>query len=150
MRPNIIFFLVDGLRAEQCFGKDKTSLTPNIDSLRKKGTYFTNAITSVDGTILSLGTIFHSIYPIKTGNRNKLTLQKNNLFDILIKNDYEINGLVPDLKGFTEYVSYFENKNKTYAYWEYIDKMDQFLVSTSSAITDKIIDFLKKCTQLLN
>ena len=146
MRPNIIFFLVDGLRAEQCFGKDKTSLTPNIDSLRKKGTYFTNAITSVDGTILSLGTIFHSLYPIKTGNRNKLTLQKNNLFDILIKNGYETNGLVPDLKGFVEYVNYFENKNKTYAYWEYEGKMDQFLLNTSSAITDKIIDFLKSKT----
>ena len=144
MRPNIIFFLIDGLRADQCFGKDKTSSTPNIDSLRKKGTYFTNAFTSVDGTLLSLSTIFHSLYPIETPiSRNKLTLQKNNFFDILIKNDYEINGLVPDLKGFTEYVNYFENKNKTYAYWEYIDKMDQFLVSTSSAITDKIIDFLK-------
>jgi len=128
MRPNIIFFLVDGLRAEQCFGKDKTSLTPNIDSLRKKGTYFTSAFTSVDGTILSLSTIFHSLYPIKTGNRNKLILQKNNLFDILIKNGYETNGLVPDLKGFAEYVNYFENKNKTYAYWEYVGKMDQFLL----------------------
>ena len=146
MRPNIIFFLVDGLRAEQCFGKDKTSLTPNIDSLRKKGTYFTSAFTSVDGTILSLSTIFHSLYPIKTGNRNKLILQKNNLFDILIKNGYETNGLVPDLKGFAEYVNYFENKNKTYAYWEYEGKMDQFLLSTSSAITDKIIDFLKSKT----
>ena len=147
MRPNIIFFLIDGLRADQCFGKDKTSFTPNIDSLRKKGTYFTNAFTSVDGTLLSLSTIFHSLYPIETPiSRNKLTLQKNNFFDILIKNDYEINGLVPDLKGFTEYVNYFENKNKTYAYWEYIDKMDQFLVSTSSAITDKIIDFLKSRT----
>ena len=147
MRPNIIFFLIDGLRADQCFGKDKTSSTPNIDSLRKKGTYFTNAFTSVDGTLLSLSTIFHSLYPIETPiSRNKLTLQKNNFFDILIKNDYEINGLVPDLKGFTEYVNYFENKNKTYAYWEYMDKMDQFLVSTSSAITDKIIDFLKSRT----
>ena len=146
MRPNIIFFLIDGLRADQCFGKDKTSFTPNIDSLRKKGTYFTSAFTSVDGTILSLSTIFNSLYPIKTGTRNKLTLQKNNLFDILIKNGYEINGLVPDLKGFTEYVNYFENKNKIYAYWEYMSKMDQFLLNTSSAITDKIIDFLKSKT----
>ena len=34
--PNIIFLLVDGLRADQCFGKDKTSVTPNIDSLIQK------------------------------------------------------------------------------------------------------------------
>ena len=144
MHPNIIFFLIDGLRADQCFGKDKTSFTPNIDSLRKKGTYFTNAFTSVDGTLLSLSAIFHSIYPIKTPMaRNKLTLQKNNLFDILAKNGYEINGLVPDLKSFTDYINYFENDIKTYDYFEYVNKMDQFLLNTSSNITGKITDFLK-------
>ena len=147
MHPNIIFFLIDGLRADQCFGKDKTSLTPNIDSLRKKGTYFTNAFTSVDGTLLSLSAIFHSIYPIKTPMaRNKLTLQKNNLFDILAKNGYEINGLVPDLKSFTDYINYFENDIKTYDYFEYVNKMDQFLLNTSSNITGKITDFLKSRT----
>ena len=147
MRPNIIFFLIDGLRADQCFGKDKTSLTPNIDSLRKKGMYFTNAFTSVDGTLLSLSAIFHSIYPIKTPMaRNKLTLQKNNLFDILAKNGYEINGLVPDLKSFTDYINYFENDIKTYDYFEYVNKMDQFLLNTSSNITGKITDFLKSRT----
>ena len=147
MRPNIIFFLIDGLRADQCFGNDKTSFTPNIDSLRKKGTYFTNAFTSVDGTELSLSAIFHSLYPIETPkSRIKLTLQKNNLFDILVKNDYEINGLVPDLKGFTEYANRFENKDKTYVYWEYVNKMDQFLLNTTSSITNKIIDFLKSRT----
>ena len=147
MRPNIIFFLIDGLRADQCFGKDKTSFTPNIDSLRKKGTYFTNAFSSVDGTLLSLSAIFHSLYPIETPkSRIKLTLQKNNLFDILIKNDYEINGLVPDLKGFSEYANLFENKDKTYVYWEWIDKMDQFLLNQTSVVTNKIIDFLKSRT----
>ena len=147
MRPNIIFFLIDGLRADQCFGKDKTSFTPNIDSLRKKGTYFSNAFTSVDGTFLSLGSIFQSRYPIEDRNpRNGIDLQKGNLFDILIKNGYEINGLVPDLKSFTNSVSYFENNTKTYGYWEYIDKMDQFMLNTSSIITDKIMDFLKSKT----
>jgi len=147
MRPNIIFFLIDGLRADQCFGKDKTSFTPNIDSLRKKGTYFSNAFTSVDGTFLSLGSIFHSRYPIEDRNpRNGIDLQKGNLFDILIKNGYEINGLVPDLKSFTNSVSYFENNTKTYGYWEYIDKMDQFMLNTSSVIMDKIMDFLKSKT----
>ena len=147
MRPNIIFFLIDGLRADQCFGKDKTSFTPNIDSLRKKGTYFSNAFTSVDGTFLSLGSIFQSRYPIEDRNpRNGIDLQKGNLFDILIKNGYEINGLVPDLKSYTGCASYFENNTKTYGYWEYIDKMDQFMLNTSSIITDKIMDFLKSKT----
>ena len=79
MRPNILFFLIDGLRADQCFGKDKTSSTPNIDSLRKKGTYFTNAFTSVDGTIVSLNTIFNSNFQVGNSARNKkIVLNENN------------------------------------------------------------------------
>ena len=147
MRPNILFFLIDGLRADQCFGKDKTSFTPNIDSLRKKGMYFTNAFTSVDGTLLSLISIFHSIYPIKTPEvRSKYALQKNNLLDILAENGYEINGLVSDLQSFTDYTNYFENNVKTFDYFKYVNKMDQFLLNTSSGVTDKIIDFLKSRT----
>jgi len=147
MRPNIIFFLIDGLRADQCFGNDKTSFTPNIDSLRKKGTYFTNAFSSVDGTLLSLNAIFHSLYPIKTPEvRSKYALQKNNLLAILAENAYEINGLVSDLQSFTNYTNYFENNVKTFDYFKYVNKMDQFLLNTSSGVTDKIIDFLKSRT----
>ncbi len=151
MRPNILFFLIDGLRADQCFGKDKTSYTPNIDSLIQKGTYFSNAFTSVDGTGLSLRAISHSLYPTKFESKTKLTLQKNNLFDILIKNGYEIDGLFPDLKGFSDYVNYFENKNKTYAYWEYADstdssKIDQFYKNTSekygAGIYERVVSFI--------
>ena len=144
MPPNIIFFLIDGLRADQIYGENKTSVTPNIDSLRKKGLYFTNAFSSVDGTILSLRTIFHSNFPIKTGSRTKLTLEKNNLFDVLKENGYKINGLVPDLKGFSEYTNKFENKEKTYPYWEYMEKMEEFYRNTSASITDVIINFLEK------
>ena len=147
MRPNIIFFLIDGLRADQCFGNDKTSFTPNIDSLRKKGTYFTNAFSSVDGTLLSLNAIFHSLYPIKTPDvKLKLTLQKNNLFDILVKNDYEINGLVAKLLAFTDIINYFENNDKTYDYFEDMNKMNNFLLTNSSGLTDEIIHFLKSRT----
>ena len=142
MPPNIIFFLIDGLRADQIYGENKTSVTPNIDSLRKKGLYFTNAFSSVDGTILSLRTIFHSNFPIKTGSRTKLTLEKNNLFDVLKENGYKINGLVPDLKGFSEYTNKFENKEKTYPYWEYMEKMEEFYRNTSASITDVIINLV--------
>ena len=143
MRPNIIFFLIDGLRADQVYGQTKTSVTPNIDSLIKKGQCFTNTFSSVDGTILSLRTIFHSNFPIKTGNRTKLTLEKNNLFDILRENSYKINGLVPDLKGFSEYVNNFQNEEKTYAYWKYMGKMEKFYQNTSTSITKVISNFLE-------
>ena len=37
MKPNIIFFLIDGLRADQVYGNNRTCKTPNIDSLIQKG-----------------------------------------------------------------------------------------------------------------
>ena len=53
MRPNIIFFLVDGLRVEQFYGNNRTCKTPNIDSLVHKGMYFEQAVSSTDGTSTS-------------------------------------------------------------------------------------------------
>ena len=58
MRPNILFILVDGLRADQCFGNDKKSHTPFLDSLLTKGPYFKNTYASADGTMISLNCTF--------------------------------------------------------------------------------------------
>ncbi len=112
MRPNIIFFLVDGLRADQCFGKDKTSFTPNIDSLIQKGMYFTNAFSPVDGTIISLNTIFSSNFQVGNAARfQKISLNENNLIDILKKNGYHIYGTLPNFASFNSLLERFENEN---------------------------------------
>ena len=119
MRPNIIFFLVDGLRAEQCFGKDKTSFTPNIDSLIQKGMYFTNAFTSVDGTIISLNTIFSSNFQVGNAARyQKISLNENNLIGILKKNGYHIYGTFPNFTSFNSLRERFENENNSYDWIE--------------------------------
>jgi len=148
MKPNILFFVIDGLRADRCFGKDKTSVTPNIDWLRKKGVYFTNAFTSVDGTILSLNAVFHSLYPFKTGTgAKKIILRKNNLFDTFAKNGYQINGLVPKLLSLADLINYFKNNDKTYNYFEDMSKDEPiFTEYLSGGLTDKIINFLKSKT----
>tara|TARA_B100000953_G_scaffold104857_1_gene85909 strand:+ start:890 stop:2329 length:1440 start_codon:yes stop_codon:yes gene_type:complete len=112
MRPNMIFFLVDGLRADQCFGKDKTSFTPNIDSLIQKGMYFTNAFSPVDGTIISLNTIFSSNFQVGNATRfQKISLNENNLIDILKKNGYHIYGTLPNFASFNSLLERFENEN---------------------------------------
>ena len=72
MKPNILFILVDGLRADQTFGNERTCLTPNIDMLTKNGTYFEQAVSSADGTMLNLNSIFNSLRPHKTGVRAKI------------------------------------------------------------------------------
>jgi arylsulfatase A-like enzyme len=61
------------LRADYCNGEKKTSATPNIDFLIKKGVYFQQAISSIDGTVSSLGCIFTAKYPFKTN----ITWSKN-------------------------------------------------------------------------
>ena len=115
MRPNIIFFLIDGLRADQCFGKDRTSFTPNIDSLIHKGTYFEQAISSTDGTITSLNTIFSSNFQSSNAARyKKIVLNENNLIDILKKNGYHVYGIVPNLASFNPLQECFENENNSY------------------------------------
>jgi len=73
MKPNILFIVIDSLRADYCNGEKKTSRTPNIDFLIKNGAYFKQAISSIDGTFGSLGCIFTAKYPFK----NNITWSKN-------------------------------------------------------------------------
>ena len=110
--PNIIFFLIDGLRADQIYGENKTSVTPNIDSLRKKGLYFTNAFSSVDGTIVSLNTIFSSKFQVGDAARTqRVMLQEENLLDVLTTNGYHVYGALPDFGSFKSLIEKFENKS---------------------------------------
>ena len=37
MKPNILFLVIDGLRADRCYGEKKSSITPNIDKLIQDG-----------------------------------------------------------------------------------------------------------------
>ena len=112
MPPNIIFLLIDGLRADQVYGENKTSVTPNIDSLIKKGLYFTNAFSSVDGTIVSLNTIFSSKFQVGNAARaQRVVLQEKNLLDVLKTNGYHIYGALPDFGSFKSLIEKFENKS---------------------------------------
>ena len=77
MYPNIVFILIDGLRSDRCYGNDRSCKTPNIDSLIKNGIYFEQAISSADGTITSLNTVFSSKFQFGNSTRyQKLILKK--------------------------------------------------------------------------
>ena len=58
MKPNILFLLIDSLRADKCFGDKKTSITPNLDSLIKNGTYFSQTICSAPVKIQAISKNF--------------------------------------------------------------------------------------------
>tara|TARA_B100001179_G_scaffold82126_1_gene57949 strand:- start:5 stop:1366 length:1362 start_codon:yes stop_codon:yes gene_type:complete len=119
MHSNIIFFLIDGLRADQFYGNNRTCKTPNIDSLVHKGMYFEQAISSTDGTITSLNTIFNSNFQVSSAARyQKIVLGENSLIDILNKNGFHMYGILPNLTSFNSLREYFENENNSYDWIE--------------------------------
>ena len=91
VRPNILFVLVDGLRADQCFGADKTSYTPFLDSLISdwSGISLEYAFTyerpvlfiDVPEKILNVLSKDISLEPIEIAIRNKIghVISPNNL-----------------------------------------------------------------------
>ena len=46
--------MLDSLRADKSYGNKRKCVTPNLDGMIKNGTYFTQAISPADGTILSI------------------------------------------------------------------------------------------------
>ena len=100
MKPNIFFLVIDSFRSDRFFG-EKSSVTPNIDKLRNNGTYFSQNISSADGTILSLNTIFTGLFPSITGTRTiKLSLEQANYISSLKNEGYSIYSVIPNLHFF--------------------------------------------------
>ena len=119
MYPNIIFFLIDGLRADQFYGNNRTCKTPNIDSLIQKGMYFEQAVASADGTAISLNTIFTANFQVgNSAKYQKLVLNQNNLLDVLKKNGYHIYGIFPNFTSFKSLRRYFENEDNSFKWIE--------------------------------
>ena len=144
MRPNIIFFLIDGLRSEQFYGNNRTCKTPNIDSLVSKGMYFEQAISSTDGTSTSLNTIFSSNFQVAHAARyQKIVLNEGNLIDVLKKNGYHVYGIFPNFTSFNSLRECFENENNSY------DWIEQNIppVTLSTGLATKIIQLLESKKQ---
>ena len=115
LHPNIIFLVIDSFRADKFSGTQKSSKTPTIDKLVKDGAYFSHTVSSADGTILSLNTIFTGLFSHETGNRAiKLSLEFPNFLHELQKNEYHIYGLTPNLSSFQPLIDLFENNFSTY------------------------------------
>ena len=62
LKPNILFILIDGLRADRCSGNKKTSVTPHIDSLIENGVYFNQTISSAPATPAAISSLFTGLY----------------------------------------------------------------------------------------
>ena len=117
-KPNILFILVDSLRADKVFGKNKTSKIPNIESLIKNGVYFEQTICSTPATGVSLSSIFTGLYPFKIGmgseKHQKFNPKIRSYIQILKENDYNVYATSPEITNDLGIICDFENPDKSY------------------------------------
>jgi arylsulfatase A-like enzyme len=120
MKQNIFFLTLDSCRSDKFYEKNKTSITPNIDKLIKKGVYFKQTISSADSTLLAISSLFTGKHPFKTGIRsgrfNKLKEGIPTFFKILTNNDYHHYAYNPTVTKTIGLMPDFENKDSNYDY----------------------------------
>jgi len=101
MKPNILFIVIDSLRADKCYGNRKTSVTPNIDSLISDGVYFTQAFSSAAATTLAVSSILTGLYPCHNGmggkTYDKLDSKILNYVKVLKDNGYNTYSSTPQI-----------------------------------------------------
>ena len=117
MKPNILFLIVDSLRADKVSGTENNSIIPNLDYIKKNGVFFDHAISSADGTMLAYAGLFSGKHPFKTGIRSaKLTRLCNTIsyFEVLKNYDYNLYGCLPRLAASFEIIPEFENNDESF------------------------------------
>jgi len=118
MKPNILFLVIDSLRADKCYGREKTSITPNIDSLISDGTYFTQAFSSAAATALAVSSLLTGLYPFHTGmggkTYDKLDSKISNYVKILKDNGYHTFSSAPQIAADFGLTYDFENNDSSY------------------------------------
>jgi len=104
MKPNILFIVIDSLRADKFYGVSKTSVTPNFDSLLENGAYFTQAISSVASTSPSMGSMFTGLFPFKIGmgteSYEKINPEISTYIEHLKKNGYTTFATTSEINSF--------------------------------------------------
>ena len=66
---NVLFLLVDCLKADITWGTDRRVKTPTLDALREQGTFATQVISVAGSTPVCLASLFTGVYPFVHGIR---------------------------------------------------------------------------------
>lgn len=130
--PNILFVLVDGLRADYFYGENKTAKTPVINSLIDSGIYFESAVSCSDITAYSLKSIFSGCFPFGCGivkDRFEKTYSDKTSFLTILKNHgYHLYGHMGKAIFNQGFQKVFENEDVT------------FTDSIHNGLTEKILE----------
>ena len=112
-KPNILFLVIDSLRHDKCLGVEKSSKTPNLDSIIENGIFFQQAISPSPITVPSLSSIFTGLYPYECTNlKNDIfTLNERipTLIELFEKNDYSTHAIIPEALNYTNIPKNFQN-----------------------------------------
>ncbi len=97
-RPNVIFIIVDTLRADHvgCYGYSRTT-TPNIDMLAEDSIVFKNAIATAPWTSASICSLITAQYPAKLRMADwAATIDDQSLLlsEILREHNYRTHGII--------------------------------------------------------
>jgi len=118
LKPNILLIVIDSLRADRIIGKQKTASSPNIDSLIKKGVYFSNAITTSQYTSQVMTSIFTARFLLGCGTtkkpHTKINSTPTSLLSLLKNNGYNTSAIAQEdtfLQGLKEI---FDNKDVSF------------------------------------
>jgi arylsulfatase A-like enzyme len=136
-KTNIVFLIIDSFRSDKFFGDTKNIKNPTFNTLINNGSYFSNAISSADGTILSWSSIFTGKFPFKTGIRsskfNRLSSDTNTFFHTLNKEKYHFYSYLPKLSETVGLFPKFENDDNYY----------DFYMGLTNGLGEKILNQLK-------
>lgn len=134
-KPNIFFLLIDSFRADKFYGKEKTSVTPNLDSLIQNGVYFTQTINSSPASTSAIASVLTGKWPHKVitngETHHELSHNEPNFINHLNKLGYNTIALTPE---------YFNYAKLTTDFKESL----QFNGGLHDGVGQKIIDILEK------
>ena len=138
MKPNILFLVIDSLRSDKCHGVKKTSITPNLDSLRKNGIYFEQTISSVASTGIAMSSIFTGLFPFKIGmsgnNFNILDSNIPNFIKTLKESGYATFATAPEIASDFGLTCDFENPDMSYDnYFSLFDGLGEQIIKKLSS-----------------
>ncbi|RZD40974.1 MAG: hypothetical protein CXT78_11885 [Thaumarchaeota archaeon] len=137
-KTNIVFLIIDSFRSDKFFEDTKNIKNPTFHNLINSGSYFSNTMSSADGTILSWSSIFTGKFPFKTGIRsskfNRLSPETNTFFDVLEKVGYHFYSYLPKVSETVGLFPKFENNDNNY----------DFYMGLTNGLGQTVLDLLNK------
>ena len=117
MKPNILLIVIDSLRPDRILGKQKTAKSPVIDSLIKKGVYFSNAITTSQYSSQAMQNIFTARFLLDdrtTKKRYTKIHSTSSLLSLLKKNGYNTYAITQESLSQQGFKETFDNEDLSF------------------------------------